>query len=502
MSNFEKYGALVATGIVGLAIGIDFTVVSTILPVIQRELSASMAQLQWLIAGFSLLFCTCMVAAGKLGDNFGHRKLMYFAAVGFGTASFFAGLSSSPHELIVWRLVQGLFAAAVFPCSMGIIARCFPQEQQGRAIGSFTAIVGIGLAVGPVFGGLITSMLSWRWVFLFNIPTVIVSLICCVLWVKADQEHSRQPIDWAGMFTLMASLALLIFGITQGPINGWTSSLIISTLVLGVVGLALFSMIEKRTSAPLIPLKLVANSNFLLGLCLNISAVGFSYIVLFSLSIYLHLILGMNSSSVGLIMFPMTALTFVMPYIAGHCLDRYGPKGVSLVIMLCALLAFFIFSQFTTHTTTTLIIVGSVIFGMAWGLANGSANPIALSNLPAEQVSVTAGAQMTVLNIFGILSVSVGGAIINHSMLSQVQQFISQTGTKLSLSEINVLIQKALSGGLVATQHHDLAVILQESFLNGFKSNALFFALLVFVMFLGVIKLLRHKTSKLQENSA
>lgn len=508
----KKYGALIGLGISGLIIGVDFNVVSIILPVIQKALGSSIAQLQWMITAFGLFFCSWLVAMGKLGDAYGHRRLLYVGVIGFGIASLLAGLTQISGQLIACRCLQGLFAAPIFPCGMALTTQIFPKEEQGRAIAIYTALVGIGLAIGPVVGGVISSLLGWRWVFFFNIPVIIISLIACIIWVAESSTMKKVEIDWIGMATLIVLLTCLVYGITQAPVYGWKSGRIIASLSVGLIGIIAFFCVEKRAVSPLIPFKYIASPHFMLGSVLNVAAVSFAIFVIFIMPLYLHTIRAFSVDQLGLLLLPMTLMTFIMPYIGGLWLDKRGPKPIAILVLALVIVAFFLFTFFSSQSSVLFIVLSLVLFGMAWGLANGSGNPIAVSQVSSDHVAAVAGAAMTVINIFGVLSVAVGGAVFHHLMLKQISAVIlSITGLKPTGSQLYSLATGALS----SSQHFSALLgkispqliphakeVMQASFLFGFRGVTFLFLVLSILLLFGAIWALRsHARSERMKHS-
>jgi MFS family permease len=177
---------------------LGFAVVNTALPAIQRELGVSFVVLQWVMNVFVLALSIFMVNMGRFGDAFGRRPMLYSGLALFGTASLFSGLSSGGITLIVFRVLQGLGLAVILPSSLALISNTFPENERGRAIGIWTSVTGIGLALGPVLGGVITSSLGWRWVFFVNIPVLFTATAVCLLSVRESVRETDKSIDWYG----------------------------------------------------------------------------------------------------------------------------------------------------------------------------------------------------------------------------------------------------------------------------------------------------------------
>src|SRR3990167_3237039 len=321
-----KWATLIATGICSLLLAIDFTIVNTSLSTIQRELHTTLTQLQWVMAGFGLTFCPLLVTMGRLGDHYGRRKLLYLGIAIFGLASLGAGSSQTPLQLIIARLFQGGSAAVVFPTGMALTAVAFPESERGRALGIFGGILGVGLAIGPVLSGAILTIASWRWIFLINVPGIMIGFILCLFVIKESKSKEIIPIDWRGVILLIVALATLVFAVTEAENFGWDSPWILIPLVISPVLFAWFAWSERKTTAPVLPLSLFCNTGFLLGVLINIVGVSFAWPMTFLAPLYLQNALSYPPAMAGLMLLPLTALTVIAPPFAGYWYDKKGPR--------------------------------------------------------------------------------------------------------------------------------------------------------------------------------
>ncbi|HYF98086.1 MAG TPA: MFS transporter, partial [Coxiellaceae bacterium] len=212
----KKWWVLLGVSIASFLGCIDFTIVNTALPAIQDGFNATMTELQWVINMFILALCSFMVVMGRLADIYGRRQILYIGMFVFGLSSLGAGLSPSVQWLIFFRLIQGISCAILYTATGAIVSNTFPPNERGKAIGILFGVNGLGLAVGPIFGGIIVSILSWRWVFLINLPLIIISLLICFasLTESLNKEHGAQ-IDWLGLTALILSLSTLVAGVTE-----------------------------------------------------------------------------------------------------------------------------------------------------------------------------------------------------------------------------------------------------------------------------------------------
>ncbi len=414
----RAWKVLIGTGIASLVAALDFTIVNTSLASIQHDINISISQLQWIMAGFGLLFSTMMVTMGRLGDLKGRRKVLYINIIGFGLTSLGAGMAQTPLFLIAMRILQGLFAAGIFPCGMALTAVAFPQNLQGRALSLYSTIFGIGLAFGPVLGGLLITLLNWRWIFFINIPMLLVSLVICLSAVEESKQLNAEAIDWPGVITLILFLGPLIFAISQGGYYGWQSSIILISFLISLIALILFIIIEYRTAAPLIPIQLFLNSGFLLGMLAYFDGISLNWPIMFIMPLYLHQVLGLTTGHAGLLLFPLTMMTVIAPLIAGHYYDksRRAPTIIIHTLFLCSIISLTLFTQFGAHGPIWLIIPAFILFGSAWGIANGIGLPLALSKMTdTENSGLISGALATVMSLLGTIALTANVSLFDYS---------------------------------------------------------------------------------------
>src|SRR6478609_11906274 len=235
---------------------LDITIVNVALPAIQRALNASFSDLQWVVDAYALGLATCVLTAGALADLFGRKRLFLIGVVLFTIASAFCGLSNDALFLIIARGVQGIGGAMMFATALALISQEFHGKERGSAFGLWGATIGAAVAIGPLAGGLLTSWLSWRWIFLVNIPIGIVAIVLSLreLHESSDPEHSR--LDPIGLVTLTTGLFCLILALIEGNSHGWSSGLIVTLLVAATVLLAAFVASQAVQSTSMVDLAL------------------------------------------------------------------------------------------------------------------------------------------------------------------------------------------------------------------------------------------------------
>ncbi|MGE5195726.1 MAG: MFS transporter [Anaerolineae bacterium] len=257
-ANSSKWGTLISCSLSCFVVWLDFAIVNTALPAIEKDLSASLVQLQWVMNAFILAVTVLIVTFGRLSDHLGRRMMNIVGVCFFGLSSLLAGLAQSPEGLIFYRLMQGAASAAIIPSALALISHAFPGKEKGRAIGFWSGIGGFGMAAGPAVGGFLVSALSWRWIFYINVPFAIASAILSAFFAKESRlESGSQKIDIKGFFLLTVGLSALIFCLMHAPDWGWINEKTILFIIGAFISLIWFYQSEQRSSSPIIPFSLL-----------------------------------------------------------------------------------------------------------------------------------------------------------------------------------------------------------------------------------------------------
>src|SRR5262245_52825351 len=242
---------------------IDGTVVNVALGALQREFDATMVGVQWVVEAYALFLASLVLVGGSLGDLYGRRRVFAIGIAIFAVASVACGLSRDIDELILARAAQGIGAALLVPGSLALISASFPENERGRAIGTWSGMSAITAAAGPVIGGWLIEHASWRWAFFLNLPLAAVALAITFRQVPESRAEVRtRRLDWLGALLVTAGLGLIVFALLESSNSGWGSGRVIGGLVVGTVSLVLFIVVESRSAAPILPLKLFRLRNF------------------------------------------------------------------------------------------------------------------------------------------------------------------------------------------------------------------------------------------------
>lgn len=401
--------------IAALAIGLfcvqlDFFGLSLALPRMADDFHQSTTNLQWVLSAYMITIGAALIPAGRLGDLRGRRRMVIVGLVVFGSASTVCGLAQSLVMLIAFRAVQGLGAATLMSVSVAAISNTVRAERRASAIGILFGLANIGTALGPFVGGLLTEQLSWRWIFLLNVPLVILAIVLCARWLPETRDEAASPrIDIAGLVTVALAVAAVAYAADRGAAWGWTSARTLGTFALGAVLLVTFTQIEKRVRNPLIDLSLLRNRPFVLittgGTVSNIAYVS----TVLAVTVYLQDARGLSPVVAGVVFLaPSVAVAFAGP-IAGR-LAEWRPVQFLLPVTLLASAVGLLIVSFVDawgYYVPALGLTGFVL-GLGWTLPNIGTQAV----VDRRRAGEAAGVNLTAIVTIGGISVALAGTLI------------------------------------------------------------------------------------------
>ncbi|MBF6621169.1 MAG: MFS transporter [Patulibacter sp.] len=393
---------------------LDVTIVYVALPTIQQDLDAGFTDMQWVIDAYTVVLAATLLAAGVLADRLGRRAVFVTGLVIFTACSALCGLADSALVLNLARGAQGIGAAGMFAASLALLAHEFRGRERGFAFGVWGAITGVALAIGPLLGGLVVDGLSWRWIFLVNVPLGIVLIVATLRVLPESRDRTPGRLDVAGMVLFGSAGFLAVLGLIRGSEDGWGSAPIVAALLGAAVLLGAFVAVERRAAAPMLPLELFRIPAFT-GTALVAFAQSVAiYPLLLFLAIYLQQTLGFTPTEAGLRMLPMTVLILLVAPFSGKLTDR-----LSLRVPLVAGLGLFGVALLTIHGGAvgdpwTRLLPGLLLGGIAVGMISPALAAAMVSVLPVERGGLSSG----INNTFRQLGIAIGiaglGAIFHH----------------------------------------------------------------------------------------
>src|ERR1039458_215517 len=314
----KKWWTLLIVSAATFMLLLDVTIVVVALPEIQKGLHTNFSDVQWVIDAYALTLASLWLTAGSLADRYGRRLLFLIGLVIFTLGSLTCGLAQSPLTLILSRSAQGVGGAIMFATSLALLAQSFQGKERGIAFGVWGAVTGVATALGPILGGLITSEISWRGIFLVNLPISVVAI--AITWWKVDESltpNASQP-DWAGFVVLTGGLVSLVYGLIDASVTSWGNSVVVLCLILAVILLATFGFLENRTAHPLFDLSLFRTPTFSGGLIAAFTMNGSLFAMLLYMVLYLQDDLGYSALATGSRLLLLSRGTLASAMIAGR----------------------------------------------------------------------------------------------------------------------------------------------------------------------------------------
>jgi EmrB/QacA subfamily drug resistance transporter len=392
---------------------LDITIVNVALPPIQHALRASFSQLQWVVDAYALALATCVLTAGALADLFGRKRLFLLGIVLFTAASAACGAAFDPLFLIIARGLQGIGGAMMFATALALLSQEFHGKERGTAFGLWGAVIGAAVAIGPLAGGMLTSWISWRWIFFVNIPigAGAIALGLRQLHESKDPEHSR--LDPFGLVTLTIGLFCLILALIEGNDHGWTSILILALFGVAVVTLVVFVASQARDGHTMIDLSLFRRPAFV-GAQMTAFAISASMFSMFLyLTLYLQDILHLSALETGVRFLPLSALSFFAAPIAGRLSGRVPIRALIGTGLALNAIAMWSMSRVATDSHWTVLLPGFVIGGIGIGLVNAPLATTAVSTVRVERAGMASGLNNTFRQIGIATGIAALGAIFS-----------------------------------------------------------------------------------------
>ncbi len=448
----RKWWTLVAVAIGTFMLLLDVTIVNVALPDIERALHASLADLQWVIDAYALTLAALLLTAGSLADLYGRRRLFAIGIVVFTLGSLLCGVATTPTFLSLARAAQGVGGAIMFATGLALLSNAFQGRERGTAFGVFGAVTGVAVAVGPVLGGAITSGLSWRWIFLVNVPVGVAALAVTLERVDESRPSGARRPDWLGLVTFSTGLAALVYGLIRSSEDGWGATNVVGALVAAALLLVAFVVAEALQRTPMFDLTLLRKPTFVGGLiaAFAISASLFStfpYLVL-----YLQTGLGLTAIQVGVRFLVLSGPIFVTAAIAGRLTDRVptslliGP-GFALIGVALLLMRGLAPGQDWTH-----LVPGFIVAGVGAGLVNVPLASTAVGVVEPARAGMASGINATLRQVGIATGVAALGAIFSSHLTAAApgpRGFIDGLNAILLVGAVLALVAAATSLTLI-----------------------------------------------------
>ncbi|MFD6183966.1 MFS transporter [Streptomyces goshikiensis] len=404
---------LFAVAIGVMMVTLDGTIVAVANPAIQKDLGASLADVQWITNGYLLALAVSLITAGKLGDRFGHRQTFLIGIAGFAASSAAIGISGSVELVIGFRVAQGLFGALLMPAALGLLRATFPAGKLNMAIGIWGMVIGASTAAGPIVGGLLVEHVSWQSVFFINVPVGVIALVFgLVILVDHRAENAPRSFDVLGVLLLSGAMFSLIWALIKAAEWGWGDSNTVLFLALSVLCFALFALWETRVGEPLIPLGMFRSLPLSAGTVLMV-LMAFAFMGgLFFVTFYLQNVHGMSPVDSGLHLLPLTGMMIVGSPLAGAAITKVGPRVPLVAGMVATAVACFGMARLTAGTGTLTMSLWFALLGLGLAPVMVGATEVIVGNAPLELSGVAGGLQQAAMQVGGSLGTAVLGAVM------------------------------------------------------------------------------------------
>jgi EmrB/QacA subfamily drug resistance transporter len=393
-----------------LLITLDALVVVTALPSIHSDLGGGAGNLPWIINAYALTFAAGIITAAALGDRLGRRRTYVAGLLLFSLASAACALAPSLGLLIGFRAIQGLGAAIVMPLGLTLLTSSFPAERRGAVVGIWGGVAGLGVAAGPLIGGVVTEGLDWHWIFWVNVPLGIAAVVA-VLRVLPESYGPRTRLDPIGMVTASGAMASLVWGVLRAPDAGWRSTEVVVALVVGFGLLIGFLAWESVAPAPMVPLSLFRSRVFSAAALTQFLMAASIFATAYVTSQYFQIARGDSPLGTGLRFLPWTMTPLLIAPIAGKLVDRVGARALAAPGLVLQALGFlWILHEAHTHASYAQFVVPFVLAGVGISMALPAPSAAGLNAAPPALLGRSAGVLNTLQQIgqaFGVAVVTV-----------------------------------------------------------------------------------------------
>ena len=465
---------LAAVCLAAFAINIDTTVVNVALPSLTRQLGAGTRDLQWIVDGYNLAFAALVLAAGSLGDRYGRRPALITGLLGFAAASGAGALCTTPGQLIAARFVMGAFAALIFPTTLSVITNTFPDRgERAKAVGLWGAVTGLGVAVGPVVGGLLLSQFSWPSVFIGLVPVAL--LAAAVVWrvVPESRDPSTPAIDKAGLATATFAVSTLIYTIIEAPARGWASAPSLAGFAIAIAVTVLFVAIERGRENPMLDVSLFRHRAFSAASGSVTVAFFALFGFIFLITQYFQFIRGFGTLSTGARILPVALSIGAFSVIGANLAARVGTRAIVMTGLTLLGGSFMWISQSGTTTAYEIIVAQMVMMGSGLGLTTAPATESILSVLPPAKAGVGSAVNDATREAGGTLGVAVIGSVYTSLYASGL---LHSTAARLPNAVLHLAQSSVGAGYAVAARspaalHAPVLHSVQSAFMSGLHAG-------------------------------
>jgi EmrB/QacA subfamily drug resistance transporter len=477
MTTAQKRWTLVATILGSAMTFIDGTAVNVALPALQADLHATITDVQWVVASYSLFLSALLLVGGSLGDQLGRKRVFIAGVAVFTGASVLCGLASSPRLLIGARALQGIGAAFLVPGSLAIINATFDGAERGRAIGTWSGFSAITTAIGPVLGGWLIERVSWRSAFFLNVPLAATVVALSVVFMKESKDSSRgKGIDWTGGALAVFGLGGIVLGLIEWPALGARHPIVLAALLLGVVMLVALVIVEGRGRSPMMPLKVFRSRTFSLANALTLLLYAALAMVMFLVPLVLIQVQHYTATQAGAAIVPFAVIMFAGSRWAGGLIGRVGPRlPLTIGPAVAAVgIAMFVMTR-VGGSYWSAVFPAVCLMGAGMTITVAPLTTTVMGAVETAHSGVASGINNAVSRVAGLLAIAVFGVLLANSFNARIQprldelrlpaearQQVERELPKMAGAELG---RTSMSGA----QRRDVQERLDEAFVEAFR---------------------------------
>jgi EmrB/QacA subfamily drug resistance transporter len=470
-----KRRALIAIGIPLIMVGIDGTILNVALPTIARDLDTTSAELVWINSSYIIVFGSTILLSASVGDKFGRRRVLQIGMAVFILGSVLSGISDALNSatfLIFARALQGLGAGAIPPSTLSLIRSTFTDEKErARAIGVWAGLSGIGLAAGPILGGLILNSTSaWGWIFYINVPIVILGQALIHRNASESSDPSAPPIDTPGALLSLSGLFALFYGLIEGPVRGWDSAPVLAAFALSIPLLAWFVVYELRRRFPELDPRLFRSAAFTSGmLAITVAFLALMGLI-YELTLYLQTVRGYSPLKAGISLVPFAIALLIVAPLAPKVAERRGDRLTVMLGMAVLAAGLLTFLAVSTDSSYLVVLAGVVLAGAGVSLIQPPASAAMMSSVSAAKAGMASGTNAAIRQIgasFGIAVMGgIGQSIFNHHLTTS-SIYAKLPGQAQSTAEASISGAVAVGEKIGGAPGGELIEVASTGFVNG-----------------------------------
>jgi EmrB/QacA subfamily drug resistance transporter len=493
MTSRRRRWVLLVACVSAMVVALDNLILNVALPTLVRELHASTSELQWIVDTYLLVFAGLLLVGGSLGDRFGRAKMLRVGLMVFGTASFTAAFSASATALAVCRGVMGVGAALILPASVAILTNVYTDpRERGRALGVWASIGGLGLALGPVLGGVLLSQFWWGSIFLVNVPIALIALLVGWWAMPESRNPETSRFDPLGVVLSVLGVSTLVWAAIQAPTRGWGSIATLGSFVVAFATLGCFVLWELHCAHPMLELRFFCNSRFsVANLTCGLSNIAWAGI-LFVLTQLLQSVFGYSPLTAGLGLVPMSAAFMVAGAIGPRLAERFGTQWAVALGLGVFAAGLVVLTTTTQHSGYLWTLPATLGIGAGIGFTNAPLADAVMGSVPRQQAGLASGTYSTTKQTCNALGVAVVGSLL----VSGYHSTLATRTRGLGLSHADVTAARASLSAALGVAHRlggETGRVLGDAARSGFIHGMHLGAILgIALLALGVVLVLRY----------